>query len=162
MKPYIPNMTKSKLKPIPKVNLKQLLRVTKSGKRGLNILLSGSSQPGKTKTAALLGRRTRRDVFRVDLAMVISKYIGETEKNLAKLVDLAEARDWILFFDEADALFGKRSEVRDAHDRFARLLKYHQTTVLIALENDRALEEIFHPVINYKYPVSESEPSKED
>ncbi|MCB0555176.1 MAG: ATP-binding protein, partial [Phaeodactylibacter sp.] len=73
----------------------------------------------KTLTASLLGKYTGKDVYRVDLSMVVSKYIGETEKNLSNLFAKAENKDWILFFDEADALFGKRTDVKDAHDRYA-------------------------------------------
>ena len=82
-------------------------------------MLAGPPGTGKTLTAALLGKLTGRDVYRIDLSMIISKFIGETEKNLAQLFDRAENKDWILFFDEADALFGKRTGVRDAHDRYA-------------------------------------------
>ena len=74
---------------------------------------------GKTLTATLLGNETGKPVFRIDLSMVISKYIGETEKNLSNLFDKAQNKNWILFFDEADALFGKRTSVKDAHDRYA-------------------------------------------
>jgi hypothetical protein len=88
-------------------------------KPGYRALFYGPPGTGKTMTASLLGKMTGRDVFRIDLSMVISKYIGETEKNLANLFDKAEHKDWILFFDEADALFGKRTSVRDAHDRYA-------------------------------------------
>ncbi len=88
-------------------------------KPGYRALFHGPSGTGKTLTAALLGKLTGRDVFRIDLSMIISKFIGETEKNLAHLFDRAENKDWILFFDEADALFGKRTGVRDAHDRYA-------------------------------------------
>ncbi len=88
-------------------------------KPGYRVLFHGPSGTGKTLTATLLGKYTARDVYRVDLAMVVSKFIGETEKNLANLFDKAEHKDWILFFDEADALFGKRTSVRDAHDRYA-------------------------------------------
>jgi hypothetical protein len=88
-------------------------------KPGYRVLFYGPPGTGKTLTAALLGKYTGRDVYRVDLSMVVSKYIGETEKNLSKLFDKAEHKDWILFFDEADALFGKRTGVRDAHDRYA-------------------------------------------
>jgi SpoVK/Ycf46/Vps4 family AAA+-type ATPase len=66
-----------------------------------------------------LGKHTGKDVFRIDLSRVISKYIGETEKNLSRLFDKAENKNWILFFDEADALFGKRTDIRDAHDKYA-------------------------------------------
>jgi SpoVK/Ycf46/Vps4 family AAA+-type ATPase len=83
------------------------------------VLFYGPPGTGKTLTATLLGKYTGRDVFRVDLALVVSKYIGETEKNLAGLFDKAEHKDWILFFDEADAIFGKRTGVRDAHDKYA-------------------------------------------
>ena len=70
-------------------------------------------------TACLLGKSTGRDVYKIDLSLVISKYIGETEKNLAKVFDQAQHKGWILFFDEADALFGKRTETKDSHDRYA-------------------------------------------
>ncbi|MBS0345604.1 MAG: ATP-binding protein [Proteobacteria bacterium] len=82
-------------------------------------LFHGPSGTGKTLSACLLGQRCGREVYRVDLSQVSSKYIGETEKNLARLFEAAEQAGWILFFDEADALFGKRSSVSDAHDRYA-------------------------------------------
>jgi hypothetical protein len=88
-------------------------------KPGYRALFHGPPGTGKTLTATLLGKYTGRDVFRIDLALVVSKYIGETEKNLAALFDKAEHKDWILFFDEADAIFGKRTGVRDAHDKYA-------------------------------------------
>jgi SpoVK/Ycf46/Vps4 family AAA+-type ATPase len=86
---------------------------------GFTSLFHGASGTGKTLSACLLGKHCGCDVYRVDLSMVLSKYIGETEKNLARVFDLAEHRRWILFFDEADALFGKRTRVDDAHDRYA-------------------------------------------
>ncbi len=70
-------------------------------------------------TACLLGKSTDHDVYKVDLSLIVSKYIGETEKNLAKVFDQAQSKGWILFFDEADALFGKRIDTQDAHDRYA-------------------------------------------
>lgn len=88
-------------------------------KPGYRVLFYGPPGTGKTLTSTLLGKYTGRDVFRIDLSMVISKYIGETEKNLATLFDKAEHKNWILFFDEADAIFGKRTGVRDAHDKYA-------------------------------------------
>lgn len=88
-------------------------------KPGYRSLFFGPPGTGKTMTATLLGKYTGRDVFRIDLSRVISKYIGETEKSLARLFDKAQNKDWILFFDEADALFGKRTEIRDAHDKYA-------------------------------------------
>ena len=87
---------------------------------GYRALFYGPPGTGKPMTACLLGKSTGRAVYKVDLSLVVSKYIGETEKNLARVFDQAEHKEWILFFDEADALFGKRSETRDSHDRYAR------------------------------------------
>ncbi|MGB3181625.1 MAG: ATP-binding protein [Cyclobacteriaceae bacterium] len=91
----------------------------RKNRRGFTALFWGPPGTGKTMTAGLIGKRTNRPVYRVDLSMVVSKYIGETEKNLSRVFEQAEHRNWILFFDEADSLFGKRSETRDAHDRYA-------------------------------------------
>jgi len=88
-------------------------------KPGYRALFYGPPGTGKTLTASLLGKYTSKDVYRIDLSRVVSKYIGETEKNLSKLFDKAENKNWILFFDEADALFGKRTDIRDAHDKYA-------------------------------------------
>jgi hypothetical protein len=95
------------------------LGLIKKIKPGYRSLFYGPSGTGKTLTSSLLGKVTGRDVYRIDLSMVISKYIGETEKNLEKVFQKAEYKNWILFFDEADALFGKRTKISDAHDRFA-------------------------------------------
>ncbi|HND30576.1 MAG TPA: ATP-binding protein [Myxococcota bacterium] len=86
---------------------------------GVRALFYGPPGTGKTLSAALIGKAVQREVYRIDLSLVVSKYIGETEKNLARVFDKAERRNWILFFDEADALFGKRTETKDAHDRYA-------------------------------------------
>lgn len=94
----------------------QLARLLKPGYRAL---FYGPPGTGKTMTAALLGKLTNREVYRIDLSQVVSKYIGETEKNLAGIFDRAENSRWILFFDEADALFGKRTATKDAKDRYA-------------------------------------------
>jgi AAA+ superfamily predicted ATPase len=88
-------------------------------KPGYRALFYGPPGTGKTLTATLLGKHTGKDVFRIDLSRVVSKYIGETEKNLSRLFDKAENKNWILFFDEADALFGRRTDIRDAHDKYA-------------------------------------------
>jgi hypothetical protein len=88
-------------------------------KPGFRALFYGPSGTGKTLTATLLGKQFGKDVYKIDLSQVVSKYIGETEKNLEKIFNKAERRDWILFFDEADALFGKRSNVQNAHDKYA-------------------------------------------
>jgi SpoVK/Ycf46/Vps4 family AAA+-type ATPase len=89
--------------------------------KGIAALFAGPSGTGKTMAAEVLAKHLNLDLYRVDLAGVVSKYIGETEKNLRQVFDAAEESGAILFFDEADALFGKRSEVRDSHDRFANI-----------------------------------------
>ncbi|MEO8853743.1 MAG: ATP-binding protein, partial [Ginsengibacter sp.] len=88
-------------------------------KPGYRTLFYGPPGTGKTLTATLLGNQFKKDVYRIDLSQVVSKYIGETEKNLEKVFKKAENKNWILFFDEADALFGKRSNVQNAHDKYA-------------------------------------------
>lgn len=93
--------------------------MAKKLKPGYKALFHGPPGTGKTLTASLLGKLYNLDVYRIDLSMVISKYIGETEKNLEKVFKKAENKNWILFFDEADALFGKRSDISSSHDKFA-------------------------------------------
>jgi hypothetical protein len=88
---------------------------------GIAVLFAGPSGTGKTMAAEVLAATLDIPMFRVNLAQVVDKYIGETEKNLERIFDAADASDSILFFDEADALFGKRTEVRDAHDRYANV-----------------------------------------
>ncbi|MFN3324553.1 MAG: ATP-binding protein [Bryobacteraceae bacterium] len=88
---------------------------------GLSVLFSGPPGTGKTMAAEALSTALRLPMYRVDLSQVVNKYIGETEKNLKRIFDAAELSDCILFFDEADALFGKRTEVKDSHDRFANI-----------------------------------------
>jgi SpoVK/Ycf46/Vps4 family AAA+-type ATPase len=93
------------------------------GRRGLGLsaLFTGSSGTGKTMAAEVLARDLRLDMYRVDLASVVSKYIGETEKNLKQVFDAAEEGGVLLLFDEADALFGRRGEVSDSRDRYANI-----------------------------------------
>ena len=118
-------------------------------------------------TACLLGKSTGRDVYKIDLSLVVSKYIGETEKNLAKVFDQAQHKGWILFFDEADALFGKRTETKDSHDRYANqevsfLLQRIETFDGIAIlasnrrENlDEAFARRFESIIYFPMPRPE-------
>lgn len=104
------------------------------------VLFTGPSGTGKMIAAGLLGAANGSPVYRVDVSRVVSRYIGETEKNLARLFARAEQGDWILFFDEADAIFGKRTSVRDAHDRYADLtaddllarIQRHPALVIVA------------------------------
>jgi len=89
--------------------------------KGLCVLFFGLSGTGKTLAVEVMARELQLEAFKIDLSTVVSKYIGETEKNLSKVFQEAETSNAILFFDEADALFGKRSEVKDAHDRYANI-----------------------------------------
>lgn len=99
---------------------KSKIRAGKTGVQRLDncVLFSGNNSE-KLSAAGYISNTTNSNLFRVDLSQVVNKFIGETEKNLSKLFDHAESKNWILFFDEADALFGKRTSVSDAHDRFA-------------------------------------------
>lgn len=94
---------------------------TKAPSGGLRVLFEGPPGTAKALAASLRSDASGRALYRVDLSRVVSRYIGETEKNLSRVFEAAERRDWILFFDEADALFGKRSGVKDSHDRYANL-----------------------------------------
>lgn len=136
-------------------------------KPGYKSLFYGPPGTGKTTTAALLGKKTNRDVYRIDLSQMVSKYIGETEKNLAKVFDRAENKEWILFFDEADALFGKRTSTRDAHDRFANqqvsflLQRIEDFNGLVILATnlkgnvDEAFVRRFQSIIQFPMPNAE-------
>jgi len=99
--------------------LQELSIVSTKFKRGYRALFYGPPGTGKTFTASLFGKKYGMDVYRVDLSMVVSKWVGETEKNLKNIFDLAENKHWILVFDEADALFGKRTQNSSANDRYA-------------------------------------------
>ncbi len=88
-------------------------------KPGLKVLFYGKSGTGKTETTAILGNILSKEVYRIDISQIVSKYIGETEKNLSQIFDIAERKDWILFFDEADAIFGKRTSVSSSNDKYA-------------------------------------------
>lgn len=136
-------------------------------KPGYKALFYGPPGTGKTLTANLLGKKVGIDVYRIDLSKLVSKYIGETEKNLSKVFDKAENRNWILFFDEADALFGKRTSVSDAHDRYAnqevsyllqRIEDYDGLVILASnLKNnlDDAFMRRFQTSIHFPIPKAE-------
>ena len=136
-------------------------------KPGYRVMFHGAPGTGKTLTANLLGKHTQHDVYRIDLSLVVSKYIGETEKNLSKLFDKAKSKDWILFFDEADALFGKRTNVRDAHDKYAnqevsyllQRIEAHPGLVILASNFkgniDKAFTRRFQSMIEFELPSSE-------
>lgn len=109
----------STVKLVSDLTVKDHINKIRKIKPGYKVLFHGPTGTGKTLAAALIGKQTGMPVYRVDLSAVFSKYIGETEKNIERLFKNAESKDWILFFDEADALFGKRTNIKDAHDKYA-------------------------------------------
>jgi len=131
---------------------------------GISALFAGESGTGKTMAAEVIANALRLNLYRIDLSAVVSKYIGETEKNLRKLFDAAEDGGAILFFDEADALFGKRSEVKDSHDRYANIeinyllqrMEAFQGLAILATNMKASLDTAFMRrlrfVVNFPYP----------
>ncbi|MFS8979421.1 ATP-binding protein [Cupriavidus necator] len=136
-------------------------------KPGYRALFYGPPGTGKTLTATLLGKHTGKDVYRIDLSRVVSKYIGETEKSLSRLFGKAENKDWVLFFDEADALFGRRTDIRDAHDKYAnqevayllqRIESYNGLVILATNQRgniDEAFGRRFQAIIHFPLPGPE-------
>jgi hypothetical protein len=134
------------------------------GNLGLRALFAGSSGTGKTMTAGVIARELGLDAYRIDLSQIVSKYIGETEKNLERIFQGAAGANAILFFDEADALFGKRSEVKDAHDRYANIevayllqrIEEFDGIVILATNISRNIDTAFsrrmHFVIEFPQP----------
>jgi len=135
--------------------------------KGLTVLFSGPPGTGKTMAAEVIANALQMDLYRIDLAGVVSKYIGETEKNLSRIFREAEYSDAILFFDEADALFGKRSEVKDAHDRYANIeinyllqqIESFEGVVVLATNMRQHLDEAFlrriQVVVEFPMPAYE-------
>ncbi len=132
--------------------------------KGLNVLFSGPSGTGKTMASEIIARETNLDIYKIDLSSVVSKYIGETEKNLNRIFKEAETSNAILFFDEADALFGKRSEVKDAHDRYANIeigyllqkMEEYDGVVILATNLSKNIDDAFlrrmQIVIEFPFP----------
>jgi len=124
---------------------------------GIKVLFAGPSGTGKTMAAGIVARELGLDLYRIDLAAMVSKWIGETEKNLNRVFDAARAGNAMIFFDEADALFGKRSEVKDAHDRYANIevsyllqkLEAHDGAVVLATNLKRNIDDAFARRLNY-------------
>ena len=141
--------------------------IGKKIKPGYRALFHGAAGTGKTLTATLLGKQFGKDVYRIDLSQIVSKYIGETEKNLEKVFVRAEHTDCILFFDEADSLFGKRSGIQSAHDKYAnqevsyllqRVEEYPGIIILASnFKNnlDAAFLRRFNAIISFPMPNAE-------
>ncbi len=131
---------------------------------GISALFAGDSGTGKTMAAEVIANELRLDLYRIDLSAVVSKYIGETEKNLRRVFDAAEDGGVILFFDEADALFGKRSEVKDTHDRYANIeinyllqrMEAFRGLAILATNMKSALDQAFMRrlrfIVNFPFP----------
>jgi SpoVK/Ycf46/Vps4 family AAA+-type ATPase len=131
---------------------------------GLSALFTGESGTGKTMAAEVIANELCLNLYRIDLSAVVSKYIGETEKNLQRLFDAAEDGGAILFFDEADALFGKRSEVKDSHDRYANIeinyllqrMEAYRGLAILATNMKSALDQAFlrrlRFIVNFTFP----------
>jgi len=142
-------------------------RLDKALKPGYRSLFYGPPGTGKTLTATLIGQEVGSDVYRIDLSMVVSKFIGETEKNLAQVFDQAQSRQWILFFDEADALFGKRTATSSSNDRYAnqevsyllqRVEDFPGTVILatnLKANIDDAFARRFQSLVHFPMPDAE-------
>jgi SpoVK/Ycf46/Vps4 family AAA+-type ATPase len=135
--------------------------------KGVTALFEGLSGTGKTMAAGIIGAELGLDLYKIDLSCVVSKYIGETEKNLNRIFNEAQDSSAILFFDEADALFGKRSEVKDAHDRYANIetayllqrMEEYSGIVILATNMKRNLDEAFirrmRFIVHFPFPNDE-------
>jgi ATP-dependent 26S proteasome regulatory subunit len=135
--------------------------------KGLNVVFAGQSGTGKTMSAEIIAGELKLDLYKIDLSNVVSKYIGETEKNLERIFTEAGESNAILFFDEADSIFGKRSEVKDAHDRYANIetgyllqkMEEYDGIVVLATNLRKNLDEAFvrrmHFVLEFPFPEEE-------
>lgn len=135
--------------------------------KGVNMLFSGPSGTGKTMAAGIIASQLGLDCYSIDLSTVVSKYIGETEKNLNRIFAEAETSNAILFFDEADALFGKRTEVKDSHDRYANIevnyllqkMEEHEGVVILATNLNKNVDDAFLRRMHFSvvFPLPEKE-----
>jgi SpoVK/Ycf46/Vps4 family AAA+-type ATPase len=147
---------------LPENSIQQLrdlcttIRSRSTGGRGVTALFAGPSGTGKTMAAEVIAKELGLPLFRIELARVVSKYIGETEKNLDRVFDAAAGSNAILFFDEADALFGKRIGVKDSHDRYAnieisyllqKMESYEGTSILGTNRRGAFMRRLAHAVI---------------
>jgi AAA+ superfamily predicted ATPase len=135
--------------------------------KGLNVLFCGQSGTGKTMSAGIVARELGLDLYKIDLSSVVSKYIGETEKHLNQIFHEAQSSNAILFFDEADAIFGKRSEVKDAHDRYANIevayllqkMEEYEGIVILATNFRKNIDDAFtrriHYIVEFPFPETQ-------
>src|SRR5439155_5780996 len=138
---------------------------------GISVLFAGPPGTGKTMAAEILAIKLGLPVYRIDLSQVVNKYIGETEKNLKRVFDAADISDMILFFDEADALFGRRTEVSDAHDRYANLeisyllerMERFKGLAILATNRRKDLDEAFLRRLRFivEFPLPDIEQREE-
>ena len=131
---------------------------------GLNLLFTGESGTGKTMAAAIIANELEMEIFKIDLSLLVSKYIGETEKNINRIFHEAKTSNAIIFFDEADAIFGKRTEIKDAHDRYANVevsyllqkLEEHDEIVILASNLKHNIDDAFirrmHFIVEFPFP----------
>jgi SpoVK/Ycf46/Vps4 family AAA+-type ATPase len=135
--------------------------------KGLNVMFYGPSGTGKTMAAGVLARELALDLYKIDLSTVVSKYIGETEKQLSRIFHQAQSSNAVLFFDEADALFGKRTEVKDAHDHYANVevayllqkMEEYEGIVILATNYRKNMDDAFtrrmHHIVEFPFPDPE-------
>jgi len=153
-------------KPILDNNKKLNLTTENLNGSGISIWFNGENKSDKKVAAGTIAKELGLDLYRIDLSLVVSKYIGETEKNLDKIFDAAEGKNWILFFDEADALFGKRTQVDDAHDKYAnqevsyllQRIELYQGLVILATNSKTQIDE--SKLRRFKYIVHFPVPKK--
>ena len=135
-------------------------------KKGHIVLFTGESTSGNTFTANYLANYLDRSVFRIDLSALVSKYIGETEKNLLQVFEDADSQDAILLFDEADSLFGKRTEVSTAHDRYANLdssyllerIEVYPGLVILATNHRENVDDTLLHIVNWQVDLNSPVP----
>lgn len=135
-----------------------------SKRSGISVLFTGLDTAAKTLTLQILARELDVDLFRVDLSAIVSKYIGETEKNLRQVFETAEPTSAILFFDEADALFGKRTDVKDSHDRYANIevnyllqrMESYKGVAILALNQKTKIDETLRRRFRFVFEFKKS------
>ena len=128
--------------------LRDIVASVREGGQGISILIAGAGRDQRMNAAEEIAREAGLELYRIDLAKVVSKFIGETEKNLQRVFEDARSKGSLLLFDEADALFGKRTEVKDSHDRFAQidlnyllqLIEAHRGGVIFAAKSSENLD----------------------